>query len=1748
MTAVFSNADATGFQPYLRVLVPPQLAALTNGELFGEEISGILYHGELGTDPKADPNIPGAYPDRFFTGPEGYKYYNVNLPVGAMLPGEITLDIGFCATLNGSAEVNVPFEIFATPVFRYGNDPSGESAPAIGTTVSIFIEPIAYNTSFGASPSTMTPGTCWPVEHSLKVDVATDYWMNDLMANIEMPDSLVYNGVIDMTPGCSLTSEPLIGETGGTIGIECSNLVGTDEPDDVFITYTTYVDNVMDPNDCGDMAQSSWGTIISSEMDDIVLEAAISSKHFMVQLGEGELALLPGTSTTLGFLYFVDGYIDGITNLEMTFVIPDGLTYQGGTAVNGSGITGETVTVIGGNTHVHLNITNSTGNLPLCGTGLIQMDVFLEETRSDGSAVLARDAFTVSCSGTYDVVNGATSCAVGMSATISVANVAGQFEVNDLPLNGEAYVPGEMIDYLIEMEIPSEDAGDLVFEILFPVPIHDVADLDLTFGNDVTWGSADNQGIAPTLEVDTVRNALYINWGSVSNTTSGGSAFVSAIASLEVQDAPFALGLTHSAIAKLYSSNSSSDNVYMQFVRSVDVGAPELRIWHGAYQTDNPNATFESDDTPYDDEVYGIDGGDEVRFRITIKNEGSADAFNIIAFDSTATNQFNTCNLLSVTHPGDVPTMYSGDLFTSGLLIDEIERSNSASVMDVVYVDYKCWVKPAQYVKAGDFFEKEAIVDWAASPDATERYEPIYSIASGNLGVPKIEKTLQQVTPGYQDLPTATVGEIVTYSYKITLPEAVSTDCALLDSLSSGLSFEQVDSLEVMPNVFTSSVPVANLLSAVNFSGIGGGPVNERRRMNVSFGNLSNNNDDNEVDDFISFTYSARVLNAPAAVNNATLVSTAILEYEHGDGNVQTFITADQSITVTEPLLQTVTSLNDTELFPGEQTFITVTVSHLPTSSTDAFDLDFNLDLPLGLHYVDGSFLSECPDLIASGPTDAFGQLQWTLITLPEGTACQFIIGVLVDETFPACSQMEACMYSEWTSTASADAPLLADPQNSLGYERTGNTLDPGSTLNAYANDFCQTIDIVNDALVAPVIAGGDHFCTGQDFTLSIPEYTGAGVVYHWEGPDGELGINSHSISFNNVTVGVSGTYTAWVQMGDCTSGVSVPQTITITDVPEVSVIDVMATCLPAGSSIELGADVLIGSGPFDFDWSGPSYVSTDSLATILNASDDDNGVYTLIVEDAFGCLSEAQQFNVTVSAEPGTPGLLGDPTLCVGDDLLFETSNYGPGSVYHWSTPTGNVSTSSPIFSMNDLEPEDAGVFSVWVDAGLCDTPVSDEITVTVASQPATPEFSVSSAVACENAAIEFSTDAEADDYLWEGPNSYSSSSVSPPAIGSLSTLNQGTYTLQVWVDGCASDAASIFLNVVPQPAAPDLTGDSPICEGDVIALNSDTFADAYSWIIPGETPINTSTGSYEDAGAVASQSGAYSLSVFDGTCWSANADPVNIVVEAMPQIEALAGPDQVVCSGEEVLLESENNEGYAGEWHAADEDLLIASPEEPLTVLSGLEQGSSHLIYWSLTSEGCGVFATDSVLITTPSDPLASYDLSELKQGDWVEVPVLENDLWFGSPAVVTIVELPEAGQASVQSDQSILYTVGTEFVGTVALTYQLCLEDCPALCDTAEVRFEVLPQLVIPDVFTPNGDLVNDTFEIDGLERFPENELVVVNRWGSQVYAATDYDSTWNGQWDGKDLPEGTYFYVLRDRNSQGVLAQGYIIIKR
>jgi gliding motility-associated-like protein len=86
----------------------------------------------------------------------------------------------------------------------------------------------------------------------------------------------------------------------------------------------------------------------------------------------------------------------------------------------------------------------------------------------------------------------------------------------------------------------------------------------------------------------------------------------------------------------------------------------------------------------------------------------------------------------------------------------------------------------------------------------------------------------------------------------------------------------------------------------------------------------------------------------------------------------------------------------------------------------------------------------------------------------------------------------------------------------------------------------------------------------------------------------------------------------------------------------------------------------------------------------------------------------------------------------------------------------------------------------------------------------------------------------------------------------------------------------------------------------------------------------------------------------------------------------------------------------------------------------------------------------------------------------------------------------------------------------------------------------------ELIIPNVFTPNGDGFNDELVIRGLRS--GSSLMIYDRTGKELFKSADYRNNWDGRdRSGKDLPPGTYWYVLIPSHLNDVY-KGYLYLKR
>jgi gliding motility-associated-like protein len=170
-------------------------------------------------------------------------------------------------------------------------------------------------------------------------------------------------------------------------------------------------------------------------------------------------------------------------------------------------------------------------------------------------------------------------------------------------------------------------------------------------------------------------------------------------------------------------------------------------------------------------------------------------------------------------------------------------------------------------------------------------------------------------------------------------------------------------------------------------------------------------------------------------------------------------------------------------------------------------------------------------------------------------------------------------------------------------------------------------------------------------------------------------------------------------------------------------------------------------------------------------------------------------------------------------------------------------------------------------------------------------------------------------------------------------------------------------------------------------------------------------------------------------------------------------------------------------------------------------------------------------------------------------VFVNVLANDIIpVASDTIVTIAARPLNGVVAVNGDNTVSYLPNDGFAGVDNFTYSVCVVVGNVIgCDTASVCVTVIDttvECVFPNAFSPNGDGVNDEFDINCNPQYPQATLRVFNRWGNEVWFSDGhYQNDWKGtNKENKDLPDGTYFYVYEYSDGTNRKEARFVVINR
>lgn len=268
--------------------------------------------------------------------------------------------------------------------------------------------------------------------------------------------------------------------------------------------------------------------------------------------------------------------------------------------------------------------------------------------------------------------------------------------------------------------------------------------------------------------------------------------------------------------------------------------------------------------------------------------------------------------------------------------------------------------------------------------------------------------------------------------------------------------------------------------------------------------------------------------------------------------------------------------------------------------------------------------------------------------------------------------------------------------------------------------------------------------------------------------------------------------------------------------------------------------------------------------------------------------------------------------------------------------------------------------------------------------------------------------------------------------------------------------------------------------------------------------------------------------------SCYSVFNDTTNIIIKSVANPMITEDEDTLLlCSGEDQMIYAEidsmhfNNVIY--NWSNGESGVDKS--------FIGVQPPTSTLYIVSTLYKNC-LSNKDSIMIIVDNEPKPVADAGEdqvLCLGDSLQLGASggKNYLWTEIEGIRSL-DIPNPWVDPIVSSifEVTVTNISCSDVDEVKVVLDRCLTDITG---------------PVPQVYSPNGDGVNDEWIIPDIDYFKENHIIIYNRWGNVVYESSPYNNRWEGRSKyAKDLPNDTYFYLIELGN--GVKHEGFVIIQR
>lgn len=240
------------------------------------------------------------------------------------------------------------------------------------------------------------------------------------------------------------------------------------------------------------------------------------------------------------------------------------------------------------------------------------------------------------------------------------------------------------------------------------------------------------------------------------------------------------------------------------------------------------------------------------------------------------------------------------------------------------------------------------------------------------------------------------------------------------------------------------------------------------------------------------------------------------------------------------------------------------------------------------------------------------------------------------------------------------------------------------------------------------------------------------------------------------------------------------------------------------------------------------------------------------------------------------------------------------------------------------------------------------------------------------------------------------------------------------------------------------------------------------------------------------------------------------NVTVAENPD-QANAGPDQILCGTDETELEANNPENGVGFWEIVSGEADITGANDPNTTVTNI-QPDSLVLSWTVTGNDICPSTTDFMTIIV--EPEGFVDAG--------------NDVTIngGESTDLIATASPDGGTYEWQPTNGLSCTncPNPTASPTTTTTYTVAYTSENGCRYEDQVTVTVFND--IPNGFTPDGDGTNDVWNIPGVTE--NTEVMIFNRWGNKIYESVGYNEPWDGTYNNKPLPMGSFYYVIDYRD--------------